>query len=368
MNCGQDAVANGREFFERFYPKILKNRIPVVGGIELTTRCNLNCSHCYVSDSERKGRPDQKELTTRQWMDLIDQVTGAGCLFLLFTGGEVLLRPDFCDIYRHACRNGLLVTVFTNGTLVTDRILEIFDAYPPYSIEISLYGATAATYEAVTGVAGSFEKCIQGIHRLKAHGFRLKLKTVVLTINFDELEHIESLAAEIGAPFRFDAMISARLDGDPAPLKYRVNPKDAVRKEFSSRDRAKALHDFFCRMNHQPVSTDLYQCGAGRNMFHISPSGWVRPCLMVSGTSRNLLTEGFSKIWGSNDFKQFRDRGKAPVKCRECDKKAVCGYCPGFFQLESGQVEMSSEYLCDIGRERKQAILNFHLEENKACQ
>ena len=366
MNCEHDTGNNGREFFERFYPKVLKDRIPVVGGIELTNRCNLNCMHCYVSNSERKGRRNQAELSTRQWMNLIDQITDAGCLFLLFTGGETLLRPDFYTIYRHACRNGLLVTVFTNGTLVTDRILEVFKAYPPHAIEISLYGATAGTYETVTGVAGSFEKCMHGIHRLKDHGFRLKLKSVVLNINFHELEAIESIAAGLDAPFRFDAMISPRLDGDPAPLQYRVSPKEAVGKEFSSRDRARLYHDFFYRMNRQKPSSELYQCGAGRNMFHINPFGWIRPCLMVSGASQDLLNSSFSKVWRSSDFKQFGEKEKAPVKCRECDKKVVCGYCPGFMQLEPGSECISSDYLCDIGRERKQAILNFHLEENEA--
>jgi len=366
MNCEHDPGAHSRAFFDRFYPKVLKDRIPLAGGIELTNRCNLNCIHCYVSTSERKGRGDQTELSARLWMNLIDQITDAGCLFLLFTGGETLLRPDFYDIYRHACRSGLLVTVFTNGTLVTDRTIETFDLYPPHSIEISLYGATAATYEAVTGVAGSFEKCMQGIHRLKDHGVRLKLKTMLLTVNFNGLEEIETLAAELGAPFRFDAMISPRLDGDPAPVKYRVKPKEAVKKEFSSPDRAQQLHDFFYRMNRQKLSEGLYQCGAGRNMFHISPFGLMRPCLMVSGASQDLLKSSFSNVWNSSNFRHFREKEKAHDKCRECDKKVVCGYCPGFFQLESGNEMLCSEYLCDIGQERKQAILNFHEEVHKA--
>jgi radical SAM protein with 4Fe4S-binding SPASM domain len=145
-----------------------------------------------------------------------------------------------------------------------------------------------------------------------------------------------------------------------------VDPKAAVKKEFSSTKRSKQLHDFFYRMNRQALSAELYQCGAGTTMFHIDPFGWMRPCLMVSGASQDLLTSSFSKVWHSSDFKQFREKGKLPVKCRECDKKVICGYCPGFFQLESGHEGASSEYLCDFGRERKQAIINFHLEGNEA--
>jgi len=367
INCEHEPGNNGRAFFGRFYPKVLKDRIPVVGGIELTTRCNLNCVHCYVSTRERKGGCDQRELSTRQWMNLIDQMTDAGCLFLLFTGGETLLRPDFCDIYSYACCKGLLVTVFTNGTLITDQVLETFGLYPPHAVEISLYGATAETYETVTGAPGSFEKCMQGMHRLKEHGCRLKLKTMALTVNFHELEKIESLAAELGSPFRFDAMITPRLDGDPAPVKYRIHPKEAVKKEFANHDRAQLLHDFFYRMNRQKLSGGLYQCGAGRNMFHINPYGVMRPCLMVAGVSRNLIQSSFSKVWSSSAFKHFKEKENTPDKCRECDKKVVCGYCPGFFQLESGCEAICSQYLCDIGRERKQAILNFPGEENEPC-
>jgi radical SAM protein with 4Fe4S-binding SPASM domain len=300
-------------------------------------------------------------------MNLIDQITDAGCLFLLFTGGETMLRPDFYDIYRHACRKGLLVTVFTNGTLVTDRILEVFDAYPPHAIEISLYGATAATYEKVTGVPGSFEKCMRGIGRLKDHGFHLKLKTMVLNSNLAELEKTESIAAELGAPFRFDAIISPRLDGDPAPVHYRVSPREAVEKEFASPHRAQQYHDFFYRMTMQKPSPDLYQCGAGITMFHIDPFGGIRPCLMISGTSRDLLNSSFSEVWHSSDFQQFREKEKAPFKCRKCSKRVICGYCPGFFELESGNKRVSSEYLCDFGRERMQAILNFNSERKEAC-
>lgn len=366
MNCGQDIIKGNLEFFQRFYPKVLRDRIPVVGGIELTNRCNLNCVHCYVRDRRKKQSPEA-ELTTRQWLDLIDQVTKAGCLFLLFTGGETLLRPDFHVIYSHACMNGLLATVFTNGTLIHEHIIKLFDAYPPQAVEVSLYGATEKTYDSITGVAGSFKKCMQGIHRLKDHNFRLKLKTVVLNANVHELEEIETIAAELDAPFRFDAMISPRLDGDPAPVQYRVSPKEAVAKEFASPERARLYHDFFYRMNKEEPETNLYQCGAGINMFHISPQGFMRPCLMVGGASHDLLSSSFSKVWGSSDFTAFREACKAPVKCRDCDKKVICGYCPGFIQIEGGIGKAPSDYLCQLGRERKKAILNFHKEEMITC-
>ena len=363
MQCAHDMGQNGREFFERFYVKVNQNRIPVSGAIELTSRCNLRCIHCYVTCDHRCGRNNPAELSARWWMDLIDQIADAGCLFLLFTGGECLLRPDFPEIYRHACKKGLLVTVFSNGTSITEKVMDVFEKYPPHSVEISLYGATAVTYEKITHVAGSFEKCKQGIDQIFDHGFHLKLKTMLLNMNIHELAEMEVFAADMGVPFRFDAMISPRLDGDPAPLNYRVRPEQVVAKEFADQKRAKQQHDFYYRMNRQAISTDLYVCGAGMNMFHIDAFGIMRPCMMVPGRGQSLLNRSFKQIWHSEAFTQFSKKEKAPEACQTCDKKMLCGYCPGFFQLESGSAQVVSEYLCDLGRMRKQAILNFHTKE-----
>jgi radical SAM protein with 4Fe4S-binding SPASM domain len=363
MLCEQDIGKGTREFFERFYSKVNLNRIPVSGCIELTARCNLNCVHCYMSSALRKGEGKTSELPAGRWMDLIDQMADAGCLFLLFTGGEVLLRPDFTDIYIHACQKGLLTTVFTNATRISDRIIEAFAVYPPRSIEITLYGATAPTYEKITGIAGSFDKCMQGIYTLKENGFRFSLKTMLLNVNFHELAAMESFAADLGARFRFDAMIAPRLDGDPAPLAFRVSPEQAVANDFANRKRARELCDFFHRMNKRKGSTDLYVCGAGLNMFYIDSAGRMRPCLMVNFTDYDTAGDRFEEIWRSDAFKVFNKGKQSPSPCGECDAKILCGYCPGFFRLESGSEQVPSEYLCAIGRERKRAIVNENMED-----
>ncbi len=359
MNCQHATIEDSVAFFERFYPKITKDRIPVLGTLELTDRCNLRCLHCYVPADKKNSASSKEELTTQQWTDIIDQATAAGCLFLLITGGEPLLRPDFHAIYRHACRSGLRVTVFTNANLLSESILDLFEEYPPHAVEVSVYGATAATYENITGVKGSFARCMQGIGRLKDHGVRLKLKTVLLTVNMHELEDMESAALGLDAPFRFDPMVTPRLDRDPAPIQYRLSPAQAAEKEFASNERAQLYHDFFHRINSRGLSADLFQCGAGTTMFYINSSGMMRPCLMVSSMEQDLLRSTFMQVWESDIFRKLRSSEKAPEQCRTCDTKAVCGYCPGFFELENGDKRQPSEYLCSLGKERKQAIMEY---------
>ncbi len=359
MLCDQDQGRVARAFLKRFSSKVLKARIPLIGGIELTSRCNLNCVHCYVSSDDRKNRKKQPELSTRQWMDLIDQFAEAGCLYLLFTGGETLLRTDFSEIYTHACQKGILVTIFTNGTLLSETIIDTFNAYPPHCLEISLYGRTAGTYEKITGVPGSFEKCMRGIYQIKEHGFNLKLKTMLLTLNSHELEDMQLFASDMGVPFRYDALISPRLDGNLAPLKYRVPVNVVAEKESFDRQKINQYGDLYERINALTMSEDLYVCGAGQNLFHVDSAAILKPCFMVPGIECDLTKNNFSGAWYSKRFIDFRKQGEAPQSCKACDKKPLCGYCPGFFKLETGSEQIPSVFLCEIGELRKQMVLNL---------
>ena len=101
------------DWIDRFNHAVVARRVPVSGMIELTRRCNLKCVHCYLGEGEdRSGRG---EMSTAQVLDVIDQITEAGCLYLSITGGDPMMRRDFPEIYRHARQNGLLVTVMCDG-------------------------------------------------------------------------------------------------------------------------------------------------------------------------------------------------------------------------------------------------------------
>ena len=114
----------------------MSRRLPLDATVETTFRCNLRCVHCYVNEPARDPAARARELSTDRLLRLVDEVVAEGCLEVLFTGGEVLLRPDFPEVYLHAVRRGLRVTVFTNGTLVTDKVADLFEAYRPACIEI----------------------------------------------------------------------------------------------------------------------------------------------------------------------------------------------------------------------------------------
>ncbi|MBA4372832.1 MAG: hypothetical protein C0402_08195, partial [Thermodesulfovibrio sp.] len=343
-------MLSNKEYLSEFNRKSAELRVPISGSIDLTRRCNLKCLHCYLGTSRRDDT--LPEMTAGQICSVIDELADAGCLYLLMTGGEPLLRPDFQDIYRHAKMKGLILTLFTNGTLISDKDLELLMDLPPYVVEISLYGATAATYEKITGVEGSYKKCLAAITRLLENKVPVRLKTILMTCNSHEFFDMETLAKDFGVKFRFDAAIFPAIDGDRSPLGLRVSAADAVEKEFSDRERAMHWREYFNKTQNLPFSGSLYSCGAGLTGFHINASGRLLPCLMTTGISYNLLEGSFLQGW-RDVISGIKEKIAAEASaCTRCERKSLCGFCPSFFNMENGAEDIRSEYLCAMGNQR----------------
>ena len=357
MECTETTWLNDKEYLQQFNKKAANLRVPLSGSIDITRQCNLRCVHCYLGPQSEVKKMHRYEMDTSRLLSIIDEITDAGCLYLLITGGEPFLRKDFAEIYTHAKTKGLLVTVFTNSILVTDSILELFEALPPQAVEISLYGASAATYEKITGINGSYKRCLRGIRRLLEHKINVKLKTILMTLNRHEFFDIENMAKDLGVKFRFDAAIFPCLNGDKTPLSLRVSPEDAVEKEFSDDERLRHWRDYFERHQGLPVSDTLYNCGAGLTSFHIDPYGNLQPCLMTASFRYNLSSGSFSIGW-HDVIPRIREKKTGAIyTCNQCEKRILCGFCPAFFKLESGAEDRYSDYLCKMGQYRFQTLM-----------
>ena len=122
--------------------RLSSRRTPIIGSLEVTQRCNNSCIHCYNNLPAGDQKAKAGELTLNEHRRILDEITNAGCLWLLFTGGEIFIRKDFLDIYTYAKQKGLLITLFSNGTLITEKIADYLAQFPPFSIEITLYSHT----------------------------------------------------------------------------------------------------------------------------------------------------------------------------------------------------------------------------------
>ena len=353
MVCPGAPPISDNEFFRQLSHKAIEQRIPLTGGIDLTCLCNLRCVHCYVGPQACTEGSGGREMATGLIFDIVDQITDAGCLFVVVTGGEPLLRKDFIPIYRHMKAKGLLVTVFTNATLINEEIATLFAELPPYSIEVSIYGATEETAQKITGMSGALKKCLNGIDLLLEYGVKhVQLKTILMTLNRHEFYDMEKIALDRGLEFRMDAAIFPRFNGDKTPLDLRVSPEEAVEKVFSVDKRVDDMIKYFERSQDLPGGDNLYVCGAGITSFHIDAYGNLLPCVMPAGIKYSLLTGSFADGWNKviNDI--INRKAGAFYKCNDCEKMALCGFCPAFFRLETGSEDIRSDYLCAMGRSR----------------
>ncbi len=351
MDCPHIPIIPYHIFSERIHAKVTKERIPVVGGIDLTERCNLKCAHCYIAHD-----PKKKEMGREEIFRILDEITDAGCLWFLITGGEPLVRDDFLDIYTYAKKKGLIVTIFTNGTLITPYVADCLKEYIPFIVEITLYGITKETYEKVTGIPGSFKRCREGIDLLLERDIPLKLKTMVMTLNKNELWDMMDYAERSGVEFRFDPVLNPGLDGSKNPCSLRISPEEVVELDLADEKRSKEWREFCKKFIGLPQSRNLYNCGAGVSSFHIDSYGQMSVCITSRYQNYDLLQGSFHKGW-DNFFPQFLDqKPKGEYKCGQCELISLCGQCPGWAWLEHGNPESPVEYLCQIAHLRAEAF------------
>jgi len=356
VNCPHIPELKYSEFGTRLKEAVGGGRYPLSGSIEVTNRCNLRCQHCFIQ-CDRQAWEHEPDLTTAEWCDILDQMAKAGTLWLLITGGEPLMRPDFAEIYMHAKRLGFLVTLFTNGTLVTDEVADLLEAYPPFAVEVSLYGRTQEVYERVTTVPGSFARCMAGIQRLHQRRLLLRLKTPVMTLNVDELWDIKAYAEELGTPFRFDPMINAGLAGGKEPLALRLSPEEVVALDLADPERMSEWREFCSRFVGERIPTDdLYVCGAGLRTFHIDAAGRMNVCLLSRRPQYSVRAGSFREGWEQALPNERKRQVSAAYGCNRCRLQALCGQCVAWAEMECGQAEQAVPYLCAVAHERAKAI------------
>jgi len=320
---------------------------PLNGTFEITTRCNLACRMCFVREPAGGRDKRNAELTAHQWLRLGKEAVDSGMLFLLITGGEVFLRPDFFDIYLPLTRLGLVVTIFSNGTLINADIAERLASSPPASIEVTLYGATESTYESVTGVRGSYRRCLAGIDLLLKHDLRMAVRTTLTNDNVAELDAMTRLAAtEWGLTLGAGWQLTPRRDGSSSDIAtQRLSVAECINLEAASLESPEGNTEFI----HERSSggTRLFQCYAGRAGFAITGAGEMNACLELPLPAAQPLKTGFGQAW--NEVNDFVESAPPPAdSCVKCDAKPLCSLCPAWSMAEVGSLQKPVPHLCRL--------------------
>jgi radical SAM protein with 4Fe4S-binding SPASM domain len=332
--------------------KLNGQRYPLFGTYELTERCNLGCAHCFINQPAASKTARDRELTTDQALQLLDKVAAAGCLFLTLTGGEILLRDDFNEIYTYAIRKGFLISLFTNGTMLTPDIADLLADLRPQLIDITLYGATPETYEKMTHVPGAYARCRRGIDLLLERGLPVFLKTTLTTINQHELPAFQALADQLGVNFRYDNLLWPRLDGRTQSLQYQLSTEEIIALDAQDPERMQELAKVAESFSGKRVRAEyLYSCGAGLQSFHIDSAGQMSICIMSRHPAYDLKTLSFKEAWERiGELRQVKRQMDTP--CLTCTLGGLCAQCPGWSQAIHGDDETPVDFVCKLAHQR----------------
>lgn len=341
--------------FEEFKKKLFENsrRIPLDTYLEVTYRCNFNCLQCYNPVNRLQG----EEMDAAQIKYFIDLLTDTGGLWLNFTGGEPFLRQDFFEFYNYSMRKGLICCIQSNGSLITEDIASRLAENIPYSLDITVYGASRKTYEVVTGTALGFDTCLKGVDNLLRAGIRPSLKTTITKDNKNDLWAIKSLADERGLNYSYDPHIHPRIDGDKSPQRLRLSPEEVSSIMLADQKHHKGWKEYLDLHLSEPNPGELVACGALEDGFWIDPYGNLRICAIVPKPSYDLLHGGsLEKAWDLfygyiNSQKPNKDNA-----CLKCKLFSVCGHCIGWSELEHHDWNKKVDYLCEIAHLQEQKL------------
>src|SRR4051812_22345473 len=315
--------------------------------VEVSGACNLRCRMCLVRYAPAIGRREGA-LSYEEFLALVDSVPGLKRLTLQGLG-EPLLAPHLLDMIRYAAARGVHVGFNTNGVLLTRAVAEALVEAGTGHVHVSLDGARAETYEDVrhgTRMAprpGQFTRVVANLRGLlaargEARRPRVVLVFVAMRRNVGELDALVELAAELGVDELWVQNLSHVFsDTDPAGVYDAIRRYAESEALFADEATAEAARSLFAcaaeRARRHGLKLRLPQvdeapagsCSWPWEGAYVTHRGEVQPCCMVMGSDRATLGQldntSFPEIWGSEEYRDFRQRlleGEPPPVCRGC--------------------------------------------------
>ena len=305
-----------------------KAHIGADGAFELTPRCTLDCKMCYVHLT-REQMGDRRELSTEEWISIIDQAVENGLLYALLTGGECMLHEGFKEIFLHLLNAGVVTSVNTNGLLLTDEMLEFFRLHRPNFVRITLYGASEDGYERCTG-RRVFRQITENIDKLISIGISPVIALTLTKYCADEAVDMIRFARERGLKTSLDVAMLPPNDDTGRSADFVLSPEEVV--DVFSRIRRFYGSPFF---ENPPLETvpgprkdvsPVYglRCNGGRNRFTIRWDGRMQSCFEV-GTGFDVRKLGFKACWDA--LLEDRRQILMPSECFDCALRDTCIAC-----------------------------------------
>lgn len=315
-----------------------QERIPILGEFELTSNCNLDCEMCYVREITRN------ELTTEEWKKIFKVAVDNGMLFALLTGGEIFYRRDFTELYNYLYDLGVIITLYTNGTLINEEVVAALKKRPPQMVVITLYGADNETYEKVARVKNGFDKVDRGISLLKESKINVIIRTAPLKKIFSQVDALIRYAKEKNLPMVYYLYIGPKRNSCSNELDYRLTPNELAIYEQKFQEAFEYHSNDTFR-----ISTNGKKCVALRSSFFVTWDGVMQPCALLPYPSKSIRNANFMEVW----YELTTHMQNLPKcnACATCQYKDTCIECDAHRFLEGGFTKCS-KYLRDLAKLR----------------
>jgi len=282
--------------------------------LNITNRCNCQCLHCFASS----GSQEDEELSTSKILSLIDEMSHLRVPMLTISGGEPCLHQDLCKIVARAASQGILVSLLTNGTFVTDALARSLSFNGLLAVGVSIDG-TPETHDYIRQYPGSFSRAVHAIHMFKRYGVAVGITMTINKLNYQEASYIIALAKKLGVRLSIQKVVL---------LGRALANKELLELPYDFKERLDV--DVLPYLEEEPIDeadvSPLNKCSAGRTKCVIETTGEVSPCSYITISAGNVQERGLEEIWlNSPVFYYFRDSKWLDEPCHSCHVYEKCG-------------------------------------------
>lgn len=334
--------------------------IPVAGVFELTPLCNMDCRMCYVRMSQKEMAAQGRIRTAEEWLALGKSAVEQGLMFLLLTGGEPFLYPDFIKVYEGLRNMGLVIMINSNGTLLTDEILDVLAKNKPRRVNLSLYGSSDKVYEDLCRNPKGFTQVIDTVEKLKSKGIDIRFNMAITPWNKEDFPNMVAVADKYMIPTSIANYIfpahRRNLTCEEAAL-HRFTPELAgeygveISKLYQTTEELletakRKIEKASNRILPTQQQRNGFWCRGGTSSFWVTWNGDLLPCGMVRQPAVPINSKKFGENW-----KQLREEMQKIMlssECYTCSKKDVCQTCAASMLAENDTFNKKPEYHCRL--------------------
>ncbi|MEW5950156.1 MAG: radical SAM protein [Thermodesulfobacteriota bacterium] len=239
--------------------------IPERVYFELTEDCPFKCVHCFCPRDRHIP-----QLSTDKIKSILDELHELGTIYITMTGGDPLTRRDFPELYLYAKKKGFLIYLFTNLYLLNKQHVELFLQYPPFLIDVTLYGSCNEVYYDYTRIENAFDKVMANLKTLKNNNINFRLKTPLSIINYHDIDNIEAIAGQLSKYFTISTYIFPKLNGKKHLKELKCSIDTVINFEKRNKNRIEKLKYKYLKGKELLEKHHGLRCEQGINAFAIN--------------------------------------------------------------------------------------------------